>query len=345
MQKFLALSLLALTPALHAQTVLFRDDFESGLSNWTAETLWHLQPSTDPCSAPAVPFPSGTHALWFGNSQTCILAGPNGAWFDGFVEQVAPVFLPPGSDTIRLSLRSTSQAEDDGFWDRRTVWMLVDETGSWISLGNILSSTWQTPVFDLTRWAGHSVRLRLEFWTGDGWDNDGFGWFVDDVAIETSTNPGIVFCSGDGTGPRCPCNNVSGPGRGCPTSFDPQGALLAASGSASFSNDTLVLQASSVSQSAVTFFATTHSSVFGSTPTFGDGLRCADGTAIRARAFPKPAGMAQIPMSGDLPLGQRFNVTAIDPTRYIQALYRNAAPFCTSATFNLTNGLIVTWRP
>jgi hypothetical protein len=50
-------------------------------------------------------------------------------------------------------------------------------------------------------------------------------------------------------------------------------------------------------------------------------------------------------VSGGLALGQKFNVTALSPTRYVQALYRNSAPFCTPATFNVTNGLIVTWRP
>jgi hypothetical protein len=32
-------------------------------------------------------------------------------------------------------------------------------------------------------------------------------------------------------------------------------------------------------------------------------------------------------------------------TRTYQVWYRNAAAFCTSDTFNLTNGLVVTWAP
>jgi hypothetical protein len=32
-------------------------------------------------------------------------------------------------------------------------------------------------------------------------------------------------------------------------------------------------------------------------------------------------------------------------TRYYQAWYRDAATFCTTETFNLTNGIAVFWAP
>jgi hypothetical protein len=32
-------------------------------------------------------------------------------------------------------------------------------------------------------------------------------------------------------------------------------------------------------------------------------------------------------------------------SRYYQAWYRNAAAYCSPGTFNLTNGLDVTWTP
>jgi hypothetical protein len=31
-------------------------------------------------------------------------------------------------------------------------------------------------------------------------------------------------------------------------------------------------------------------------------------------------------------------------TRYYQVWYRNSAPFCTTATFNLTNGYSIVWQ-
>jgi hypothetical protein len=223
--------------------------------------------------------------------------------------------------------------------------MLVDETGPWISLGNLVTSPWHEVSYDLTAWAGHMVRLRFEYWTGDSWSNDYIGWFLDDVRIESTSDAATAFCSGDGSGGHCPCSNVGGPGRGCPSSFNAQGALLAGSGNPSFTNDTLALTASDVSQSMVTFFAGPTRLADGFSGVFGDGRRCVTGSLVRARAFPNPAGVAQIPLVGNPSLGAAFNVTPASPTRYVQAMYRNVAPFCTTATYNVTNGVIVTWRP
>ena len=36
-------------------------------------------------------------------------------------------------------------------------------------------------------------------------------------------------------------------------------------------------------------------------------------------------------------------VPAVGATRYYQVVYRNSAAFCTSATFNTTNGMQISW--
>jgi hypothetical protein len=41
----------------------------------------------------------------------------------------------------------------------------------------------------------------------------------------------------------------------------------------------------------------------------------------------------------------RGAVTTAGSVRNYQVWYRNAAAFCTPSTFNLTNGLSVTWQP
>lgn len=350
MRVLAAVLLVALAPAVRAQdTVLFHEDFEAGLTGWTTETLWHLQEATDPCSPIAAPFPSGSRCAWFGSQVWCGIADTDlwgGPWFDGFLTQNGAIDLPATARTIRLSLRTKSEGEDDGFWDRRSVEIEVDGAGPWLRIGEVFSSTsWQESLCDLTPWAGRSVRLRLEFWTGDSWSNDGFGWFVDDVTVTAQDDPAIPFCTGDGMDGSCPCGNVGAAGRGCPSSFDTQGARLAATGTASLTGDTLAIQASGVSQAVVTFFASTTRHGTGWHAPFGDGRRCVVGNIVRARSSPDAAGAAQVPILGGPTLGQHFNVTLISPTRYVQALYRNSAAFCTNATYNLTNGLIVTWRP
>ena len=75
---------------------------------------------------------------------------------------------------------------------------------------------------------------------------------------------------------------------------------------------------------------------------FGDGLRCASGTIIRLGTKTNVTGASQYPAAGDLSVSVRGAVLS-PGTRTYQIWYRNAAAFCSPATFNLTNGLVVTW--
>jgi hypothetical protein len=348
MRALLALSLFALAPLAAAQdTILFQDDFESGLSNWSTTGLWHLQDVSAPCSSIAAPFPSGTRCAWFGRTSTCTFDTPDvgWGWTDGTLTLNQAVALPAGAASIRFTLRTNSEGEDDQVWDRRSLRVSVVGAGSSVIVGNVISSGWETAVFDLTSYAGQTVHFGLEFWAGDGAANDYYGWFVDDVAVTASMDAATTFCTGDGDSGACPCANLGATGRGCASSFEQQGARLDASGFPSLTNDTLSLQATGVSAAAVTFFAGPSRTPTGGTLLFGDGVRCVTGTLTRLRAFPDAGGVAQIPVASGAPLHVGFSVGAGTPTSYVQALYRNAAPFCTSATFNLTNGLIVTWRP
>jgi hypothetical protein len=48
---------------------------------------------------------------------------------------------------------------------------------------------------------------------------------------------------------------------------------------------------------------------------------------------------------GDTPISVRGQIPAGGGVRDYQGWYRNAAAFCTSSTFNLSNGIEVTWGP
>jgi hypothetical protein len=79
---------------------------------------------------------------------------------------------------------------------------------------------------------------------------------------------------------------------------------------------------------------------------FGDGLRCAGGTVRRIATVANSAGASQVPdFAHPAPLSVAGAIPAVGATRVYQAWYRNAASFCTNATFNLTNGVRITWRP
>jgi len=56
------------------------------------------------------------------------------------------------------------------------------------------------------------------------------------------------------------------------------------------------------------------------------------------------SGSSRFPDVGDAPLSLLGGLVGGE-TRVYQAWYRDAASYCTSATFNLTNGVRVTWNP
>jgi hypothetical protein len=150
------------------------------------------------------------------------------------------------------------------------------------------------------------------------------------------------FCFGDGSGAACPCGNNGAPGQGCANSVDSAGGLLTASGTASTLDDSLVLQASNMPGNATCVFL--QGTTAGSPVLFGDGLRCVGGTLIRLAVETASGGSASYPNAGDLPVSVKGAVPTNGGLRAYQAWYRdNNATFCTSATYNISSGVIVNW--
>lgn len=156
--------------------------------------------------------------------------------------------------------------------------------------------------------------------------------------------PTRATCLGDGSATACPCGNTGGAGRGCATSFGP-GARLLASGVASVTSDSLVLATDGVSNSTVTFFQGTQPAAAGAGVVFGDGLRCATGSLIRLGAKLASSNAAAYPQPGDPAVSIRGAIPAYGGTRIYQVWFRNAADYCTSATYNWSSGLAVSWQP
>ena len=73
-------------------------------------------------------------------------------------------------------------------------------------------------------------------------------------------------------------------------------------------------------------------------------MRCAAGSVIRLGSKSNVAGDSRYPMAGDLPISVRGAIGAASSRTY-QAWYRNAAAFCSPATFNLSNGMTIAWAP
>ncbi len=148
-------------------------------------------------------------------------------------------------------------------------------------------------------------------------------------------------CAGDGSGSACPCSNSGGAGEGCLNSFG-YGSLMTATGGAAVAADSLTLFATVPGTNAAMFFQGTALENGGAGVTFGDGLRCTDGTVVRLVSTEAVGGIAQFPASGD-PLVSVAGSVPSGATRYYQVWYRNSATYCTSDTFNLSNALQVDW--
>jgi hypothetical protein len=151
--------------------------------------------------------------------------------------------------------------------------------------------------------------------------------------------PWAGYCFGDGTGTACPCGNHGASGRGCANSVNPNGALLAVSGILATGNDTAVLTASGTPGTVLCVFFQGTATSAGAV--FGDGLRCTGGTVSRIGSKSAVAGSASYPGAGNAPLST--GVPSGGALRTYQAWYRNPANFCTPGTFNLTNGVRITW--
>jgi hypothetical protein len=160
----------------------------------------------------------------------------------------------------------------------------------------------------------------------------------------TPTTAPLPFCAGDGTGTACPCgnNSAAGANAGCLDSFG-VGATLRATGVASIGCDTVSLNGASMpATTSALFFQGTTQVGAGTGAVFGDGLRCAGGSVIRLATNVTAGGNASFPGVGQPSVSVRGGVT-VPGTRTYQAWYRNAAAFCQPDTFNLTNGLQLTW--
>ncbi len=153
-----------------------------------------------------------------------------------------------------------------------------------------------------------------------------------------------LYCFGDGTGTACPCGNSSAPGanEGCLSSLG-IGGRLRVNGVPSVSADNLVLVGSQMPNSSALYFQGTIQQSAGAGSIFGDGKRCAAGTVIRLGTKSNSSGGSTYPSGADLAVSVKGLVPAAGGIRRYQIWYRNAAAFCTTSTFNLTNGLDVTW--
>jgi len=173
------------------------------------------------------------------------------------------------------------------------------------------------------------------------------------LAASSAWSQFTPFCYGDTSSGPCPCGNVSLPlSGGCLNSFASPGLLVASSptGFARVSGDIQNLDRVTLTGSGMPNSVCVYFQGSATAPVlFGDGIRCVNnpfqvqlgtrlnvgGTSFVGGA-PGPAISLQGALNTPLPA---------PVTRAYQCWYRNAASFCTPATFNMTNAVSIVWFP
>lgn len=160
--------------------------------------------------------------------------------------------------------------------------------------------------------------------------------------FEACGQTGRITCVGDGSSGACPCGNNSPTAAqaGCVHSLGTGGALRAG-GIASLTQETLHLDGSSMNDGPVIYYQGTQPNLI----PFGDGFICATGSIIRLRLLFNSGGASNDPEPGGPALSVQGFITS-PGTRYYSARYRDGdLSYCTSGTFNYTNGVAIVWSP
>ncbi len=318
---------LLLSPRARAQQVIFFDDFENGLGQWTTTGIWNEEAESDPCGAQVAPFPSSSRAAWYGRPATCSFDFETQA---STLTLTTPVEIPIWADEVELSFWSYEEAECDSCgWDWRFVYVSPDAGQSWYHVGQgTVQHTWYEKTIDLSPYWGQSILLRFEFDPVDTRLNDFLGWFIDDVSIRAE---GCVD-----------------PTNYCATSPNSAGAGAVISGRGVPSIGQNYFKVSADGAPAGQFGLFYYGSVPMSAP-FGDGLRCVGaGTTGTFRLNPPvvidPTGFAYRLLDFTQP-PEGSGPGKIDPgsTWYFQFWYRD--PAFGGSGFNLSDGLSVVFCP
>ena len=347
-------SAIALAGIAGAQTFLFSDGFENGLSNWTPSGLWTLVADTDPCGVQATPFPDGNSAAWYGVPGACNY--DTGAANTGALLLAQPVAIPAGVPAAKLYLWTRQNTEyctsGTQFADQLTLLASGNGGANWQSVGTSCvkvgyPQTWTPRGIDLSAYIGGSVLLSIVFNTNDAFENSGAGVYVD--RIEIRVEAGTVFCAGG-----CPCagpfqggvmgGNSYGNVSGCTNSERREGEL-AGDGTPSVASDTLVLRATELLGSTIALLLQSDATPSAQGSVFGDGRLCLVGTIAPIAIHATASGSVAFPSAGDPPLSVAGLVPAAGATRSYQVVYRDPSAYCGTARFNATNGYRIAWTP
>lgn len=161
------------------------DDMESGTNDWTTSGLWH---QVNEYTSPYPESNSGSHSWWYGQDTT----GDYDTGVDNSGDLTSPpIYIPDTGHYLRFWYRYETETQGPN-WDRRWIQISVDGAPfqTFMALQDDPMNFWlQSPVVDLSPYAGHTIQIRFHFDTVDDMHNGYRGWYVDDFEISTTPPP------------------------------------------------------------------------------------------------------------------------------------------------------------
>jgi hypothetical protein len=335
---------------VRAQGVVFREDFESGATSWTFGGIWHVEADNSPCSVQPTSSPSPGHYAWYGSQHQnpSLHCDYEQGYPGGALVLNAPVVLPQNTGSIVLRYRRFLETEYciEGYDVTRVVVTTVGGQTELVHGSDCgIETGWVDRRLDVSAWAGQPVQIRFEFVPTDGVFNDTIGWCIDDVEI--AAEPGLVTCMATGA---CPCGGQYDASQyvephedsgGCKHSAGTE-ARLFGNGVQSVSADSVELVVQDMPVSTIALYV---QGQLGPATTFGDGRLCMTAPFVRMVIHGVNGGEDTYPHVGEPGVAQRGALPPAGGTRMYQVVYRDAASYCTTSTFNASNGYLIAWTP
>ncbi|HPG00022.1 MAG TPA: beta-galactosidase [Kiritimatiellia bacterium] len=164
------------TAAVH-----FEDDM-TATTNWTAGGFWRLTTNRSSSATTSWVYNDGVDYDNGRRNSGSLLS----RWID-----------LSGVANAKLSFKSWYRTEDSGVsWDRKLVKLSTDGT-NWTTILQVSGPTqeWTTQTYDLSAYAGRSIRLQFFFDTIDAFNNQFEDWYVDDVRVSSVGGTGTSVFS------------------------------------------------------------------------------------------------------------------------------------------------------
>lgn len=160
-------------------TIIFKDDMESGINGWAAESLWHQETLRSKSPTTSWAYNTGSPDYNYNTDQR------------NYGKLTSPVIDLSGYSSAVLTFQYLYNTETSGTsWDQRWVEIWVDGViNKAVQLSGDPMMVWNQYSWDISSYVGKSnIQIKFRFDTIDSVYNNYEGWYIDDVIIMGEPN-------------------------------------------------------------------------------------------------------------------------------------------------------------